>query len=330
MVTPVPAAGDPIGRAAADWWARLRDSEPADETILQWLAWMEADARHAEAYEEVCRLGERLQSVDAVTRARLLREVAVPAPRHRWAAAGLAIAASLVLAVLGWRLAMQPRAGAPEHYASAIGQDRDIRLADGSTVALGGASNLTVRYAGARRDIALDAGEAFFTVTHDQRRPFVVAAGPVEIEDLGTAFNVRRTGDRVVVAVTEGRVRVQSPGDKRAGKEAGGKELRAGQQAVYEPRSGVFSISPVTAAQALAWRDNRLEFVDEPLSVVIANVNRYSRRPIQIADPRLGQLSFTGTVKINTIDSWIGALPRVFPVQVSAFADHVVLDGTAK
>jgi len=329
MVTPVPTVGDPIGRAAADWWARLRDPEPSDETILQWLAWIEADTRHAEAYEAVCRLGERLQNVDAVTRARMSREVAVAVPRRRWLA-GLAVAASLVLAVLGWRLATTLQYVASERYASAIGQDRDIRLVDGSTVALGGASSLKVRYAAARRDIELDAGEAFFTVTHDRRRPFVVAAGPVEIEDVGTAFNVRRTGDRVVVAVTEGRVKVQSPGDKAANKGDAGTELRAGQQAVYEPHSGVFSISPVTAAQALAWRVNRLEFVDEPLSVVIANVNRYSRRPIQIADPRLGQLTFTGTVKINTIDSWIGALPRVFPVQVSAFADHVVLNGTAK
>ena len=76
---------------------------------------------------------------------------------------------------------------------------------------------------------------------------------------------------------------------------------------------------------AAAGRRHRLEFVNEPLSAVLANVNRYSPQPIQLADPRLGALMFTGTVNTTTIDSWVGALPHVFPVQVSTFADHVVL-----
>jgi transmembrane sensor len=49
---------------------------------------------------------------------------------------------------------------------------------------------------------------------------------------------------------------------------------------------------------------------------------------VQLADPRLGRLLFTGTVNTTNIDGWIGALPHVFPLQVSRFADHVVLSGT--
>jgi transmembrane sensor len=63
---------------------------------------------------------------------------------------------------------------------------------------------------------------------------------------------------------------------------------------------------------------------------VLANVNRYSHQPIQLADPQLGELMFTGTVNTTTIDSWVGALPHVFPVQVSTFADHVVLSSTGQ
>ena len=331
MVTTKPGADDGLTRAAAEWWVRLREPEPAPRTIEQWQAWLEADPRHAQAFERVCQLGESLRAVDAPTRASL-REAFAPAEqsRPRWVA-GLAIAASLVIAILGWRIAVQGGTGNTDdvqRYASEIGQNRDIRLSDGSTIQLGAASNLTAHYANGQRDIELGAGEAFFTVSHLQDRPFVVAAGPVRIEDLGTAFNVRRTGRLVTVAVTQGRVRVQAPAP--GGKKQAGMELMAGQQADYDPRRGIFSMSSVPVDHVAVWRDNRLEFVNEPLSTVIANVNRYSRRPVQIADPRLGELTFTGTVKINTIDSWIGALPRVFPVQVSSFADHVVLTSSVR
>lgn len=328
MVTTKPGADDGPTRAAAQWWVRLREPEPAAQTIEQWQAWLEADPRHAQAFEQVCRLGESLHAVDASTRASL-RQAFAPTervrPRARWVA-GLAIAASLVIAVLGWRMAVHGGTSDPQRYASEVGQNRDIRLSDGSTIELGAASSLTARYANGQRAIELSAGEAFFTVTHERDRPFVVAAGPVQIEDLGTAFNVRRTGQQVTVAVTQGRVRVQASADKKQP----GMELVAGQQADYDPRRGVFSMSSVAVDHVAVWRDNRLEFVNEPLATVIANVNRYSRRPVQIADPRLGGLTFTGTVKINTIDSWIGALPRVFPVQVSSFADHVVLTSSVR
>lgn len=63
------------------------------------------------------------------------------------------------------------------------------------------------------RGFQLRAGGARFSVPHDGRRPFVVTAGPVSIEDLGTAFTVRYMGpDRLDVAVEEGRVRVRAPG----------------------------------------------------------------------------------------------------------------------
>src|SRR5690606_41475040 len=87
-------------------------------------------------------------------------------------------------------------------------EDGDIQLAHGTAIQLGAASTLTTRYAADRRAVDLRSGEAFFTVTHDSDRPFVITAGPLHIEDLGTAFNVRRTGQRVSVAVTEGRGRL--------------------------------------------------------------------------------------------------------------------------
>ncbi|HEX7814300.1 FecR family protein [Dyella sp.] len=315
-----------LGREAADWWARLREDEPPQAMIDAWLAWMEADARHAQAFEQVSALAQALQLADASTQNQWRMEFAPPRRMAtRWLGAA-ALAASLVLAVLGWYVAGRPGTDTTRSYASEVGQNQDIRLPDGSVVALGAGSRLSTDYASGHRRIDLAEGEAFFTVQHDASKPFVVAAGDVRIEDLGTAFNVRRTGREVTVAVTQGSVRLDRPG----GKDGAALVLVAGQQARYQPGGGAFTVASVSAAHAAAWRDDRLEFVDEPLSTVIANVNRYSHRPVQIADSRLGALTFTGTVNIHTIDSWVSALPRVFPVQVSRFADHVVLSSAAR
>jgi transmembrane sensor len=63
------------------------------------------------------------------------------------------------------------------------------------------------------RGFALRAGGARFSVPHDPDRPFVVAAGNVTIEDLGTTFTVRYlTADRLKIAVEDGRVRVRAGG----------------------------------------------------------------------------------------------------------------------
>jgi transmembrane sensor len=205
----------------------------------------------------------------------------------------LAAAAAAVIGVAlrgGWwtlRGGLDP-AGPPQQYASAVAENRDIELSDGTAIQLGAASTLTTRYANHRRDIDLGTGEAFFTVAHDNRRPFVVTAGPLHIEDLGTAFNVRRTGQRVSVTVTEGRVRLSpaegaSPGAKLT---PGRLDLVAGQRAEYDPATGAVSVSEVAIEHAAAWRHHRLEFVNEPLSTVLANVNRYSHQPVQLADTR--------------------------------------------
>ena len=317
-------------RTAALWWVQLRDPEPSPDLLERWGAWMAADPSNAQTFAQLNALGQ--MSADASTSQRqALVDEFVPRGTKRQRRPLAAAAAVIGMTLLGgwWMLRGGPDQAPPvQQYASAVAEDRAIQLPDGTAIELGAASSLSTRYAPDRRDIDLRAGEAFFTVTHDRQRPFVVTAGPLHIEDLGTAFNVRRTGQRVSVTVTEGRVRL-SPADG-ASLPSGRLDLVAGQRAEYDPTSGALSVSDVALEHAATWRQHRLEFVDAPLSAVLADVNRYSRQPVQLADPRLGELMFTGTVNTTNIDSWIGALPHVFPVQVSMFADHVVLSGTGK
>jgi transmembrane sensor len=58
---------------------------------------------------------------------------------------------------------------------------------------------------------------------------------------------------------------------------------------------------------------------------VIANLNRYASKPVHVADTDLNLLSYTGTIRTDAIDSWVDALPQVFPLRVSMQAGQVVL-----
>jgi transmembrane sensor len=95
-------------------------------------------------------------------------------------------------------------------FSTATGQQREIRLADGSTMLLNTGSTATVFYSMRERDIYLARGEASFTVAHDAERPFFVRAGHNhKLQATGTRFDVRVvTPDTVELIVAEGQVTV--------------------------------------------------------------------------------------------------------------------------
>lgn len=323
MTTHTPYAFDEhLLLEAADWWTRLRDPQGTGSEVVMrlWLDWTAQDERHLAAFEYVNDFGERLGTLDAASRRQLLDEFAPATPSLRW---WLAVAAAAVLVLtVGGGLLLRGRVASgavmQASYASATGQNRDIALPDGSRIILGGASRLSVRFADDQRQVMLEAGEAYFQVVHDVRRPFEVDAGGVTVRDIGTAFDVRRAAGEVAVAVTQGQVRVAAAGDAAHALDAG-----AEQRVVWSAATRALSLGTTTPEQAAGWRSNRLEFVDEPLAVVVASVNRYSARPVRLDGTDLAGLSFTGTVHADDIDGWLRALPQVFPLQVDV-GEHAV------
>jgi transmembrane sensor len=319
---------DDVLHIAADWWVRLRAPDATDDTIDQWLAWTQEDVRHLETFERVNALASQLGSLDSVSRQSLINAFARPAaPKRNWMplAAAASFAAVLLSGAVYFAWMRFDAGDNTQVYNSAIARNRDITLPDGTQVALGAASTMTTRFSEGRRSIELKNGEAFFQVVHDHSRPFVVAAGDISVRDIGTAFDVRRTGQRVTIAVTQGRVEISDTNQKPGETQRGTLEVTAGQLVSYDPATSSMTVGSIAPEQATAWRNDRLEFIDEPLGVVIANLNRYSSQPLHIADADLSKLSYTGSIRTDAIDSWLGALPQVFPLRVSKQADQVIL-----
>jgi transmembrane sensor len=169
----------------------------------------------------------------------------------------------------------------------------------------------------------LTSGQAEFEVTQELHRPFRVIAGPAEVVDIGTTFDVRLERNSTVVTVVEGRVEVgPSPTRETRDTDAGQPqtarfvELAAGQQASVA--EGEWPVVPVTVdvQSTTAWLRQEIVFDHEPLERVVSEYNRYTTKPIEIATPSLRNLPISGEFATNDSDTFIAFLRSLKGVRV--------------
>jgi transmembrane sensor len=344
MSLPTDIERDPAHLAAADWLLRLQSTEVSLEEILAWQAWLNENPQNARAFarvEELSQLLRTLPSPPAISAQQLSGDeydgsVALkdwmPPPRllRPWmsfALAALLAGIAFSLAAVFWK-APQPRA-----FSTAVGENRNVVLADGSTIALGGNTRVEVDLSLSRvRAIELIRGEALFTVAKDASRPFKVHVGDATIVAVGTAFNVQRASDRAVVLVTEGRVVIEPASHflpvlvlQEFAPKLRPVRLDAGQQTIADSAGIEEPIEIADPAAVTAWRTGRLAFRLQPLHYVLEDVNRYSQKPIVLEGASLGTLLITGTVERGNITGWVSSLERAFDVQAIDEPDRIVI-----
>jgi transmembrane sensor len=318
---------------AGDWLLRLQSDELDQQELAVWLDWYGTHPANSAAFEGLQSQYEALRGAPTAQRRALANRLTESddAPQQQSArptqwfaiAAGTALL-SLLTALALWRLniAETNRSVHTAAYQTQRAKHEDVRLPDGSTVKLGALSSISLNFTDEARYLVLEGGEAFFEVARDSRRPFIVQVGAVTVRAIGTAFNVRRADARVVVAVSEGAVDV---GQKRARHEGSSVRVAAGEQVSVNLELASLSVMPANREAVTAWQKGRLEFVNEPLSSVIATVNRYSPREIVVTDHALGAVSYTGTVNEGRIAEWLVALQDVFAVRVTQVGGDTIL-----
>jgi transmembrane sensor len=329
-------SAEPLSETAADWLLRVEEgnlSTSQERGFQQWLSVPE----HARAYDDALWGLDALQRHAAEPELMALREAALARPPERkaqssWAMGLAAIAAAFIGLFLwtgrGLDLPLNPPAteiaangnsstleGAGL-YRTGIGERSAVVLPDGSVATLDTDSQLKVAYSKSERGVYLLRGQALFEVAKNKVRPFQVHAAGQLITAVGTTFNVRVRGDRVQVSMVEGVVRVR-PTEPKAGAGAPVQELtlRAGESLVADA-SQPSLIQPIDTSQIATWRGGLLVFEDEKLSDAVAEINRYTNKPIKLADASLGQYRVTGVFKTNDTSHFAEAMSEVFPVEV--------------
>ena len=199
------------------------------------------------------------------------------------------------------------------------------------SVTLNTDSQIRIALTDTERRVELRHGEAFFEVSKDPNRPFVVRAGDQRVIAVGTKFSVRREGDDVEIVVTEGKVRVEDGAAGQGYRVGGSADLFLTPGSIARADDAGVLVQRRTLPEAeehLSWRTGWLMFRNQGLADAIAEFNRYSARKIVIQDPAIASLKIEGNFRATNVEAFVRLLESGFPVRAEVRADQIVL--TAK
>lgn len=324
-----------IEEAAARWIVRKESGawSPEDDAALE--AWLDEQMAHKAAF---WRLRHGWAAADRV--GALGFPPAEPRRRRPWrswvpvrwvearpgAASAIAAALALTIGIAGVTLRPAPEAmpqSAPVVVQTSVGTQRKIALRDGSKIELNTATVVRTATGQNQREVWLDKGEAYFEIAHRPDAPFVVHAGPRTVTVLGTRFIVRREGEKVTVAVLSGRVRVEDATETESARAA---VIGRGDIAYAQAHGTLVALAAPARVDAMAgWRDGVLVFENERLADAVADFNRYTNRPIRIADPAVANIRIGGTFQINNSAGFLDLLHSAYGLDVRSQGDAIIV-----
>lgn len=231
--------------------------------------------------------------------------------RSQWLRVAAIISFALVVSyLLTPQLATQPEVVAVQQITkeNPIGQKSTLRLPDGTTVRLNAGSRITYpeRFAENVREVSLE-GEAFFEVTENAVKPFIVSVNGLDVRVLGTSFNVKAFAedDDVQVVLATGKVQVSH---QESNTET---NLEPGQEAVFEKDKQEIRKQTANLEAALAWKNNQIIFDNATAYQVFDVLERWYG--VQINYERLPRnaWNFTGRFEDENLENVLTSISYV-------------------
>lgn len=336
---------------AARWSVRLGASSVSTHDRSEFERWCNESPDNRLAYDAMDRAWEAAGAEAGDGAMLKMREAAVhfraPTKFRSWACPASTAAAVLIACGVWWwsgKLGWSGPEGSPAEggthevttfdnathgqYATRVGERSTIRLADGSVVTLDTASRLSLDLTSTNREVHLLEGQANFEVAKDKARPFVVYAADRRITAVGTAFDVRLDQRGVCVTLVDGKVAVDqlaTRAEHQTHHESVARtQLEAGEQ-LTAPVGGAASVRGADLERSTSWRDGRLVFEADRLADAIAEMNRYSRAPIVIADSSIGDLRISGVFSTDKPQAFADALTEYFRIDAIERGNVTVL-----
>jgi len=195
--------------------------------------------------------------------------------------------------------------------------DYRIELSDGTEVHLNASSTLRFPFIfpGRTREVYLE-GEAFFTVAHDPKHPFIVHTGTTSVIALGTEFNVNSYDHNIITtSLVTGSV-VTDVGDSLD------VTLKPGYEAVYRPGER-FKVKRFDENVTLGWRDGIFRFQNKPLEDIIPVMKRWFGLKVSFANPGMADQLISGDLdKDKPVTDFLNDICR------EKGLDYKIYDGT--
>lgn len=319
---------DLLGEASL-WHARIMDDAAGEGVWQSFTEWLEADDAHRLAYDKVEELSLELDTIAEPLEQLINSENAsglkgqggtVIQAAWRWQNrnvwGGLAAAAAAIMLVIANIGLFNAPQVITQEFSTVFGEQRLVKLDDGSVVHLNTNSRLEVSFEENARRTRLAYGEALFSVVKDKKRPFFVSVGDRKVRVVGTKFNVLRYGSKVTVTVAEGIVDVSPYEVVEGAVSQPAARLTAGKQLVHTDGVMVSEVSNVNADDILSWEAGVLAYDDAPLAFTIHELSRYFERPIQI-EGDVSHITFSGILHVRDQDAVLQLLEETLPIKIT-------------
>ena len=189
------------------------------------------------------------------------------------------------------------------------GQKVQVRLADGSEVWLNSESTLTYpsTFKKNSREVTLT-GEAYFKVTHNTDRPFIVKTNGADVRVLGTEFDVCNYADEELIETTLVNGKVELEFYNKAGKRSKPLILKPNEKATFNRKTSKVVLSQLNAFDHTGWKDGRLAFKSVAFGELSKKLERWYDVKFVFENEELKNELYTGSFDKETFEQAINAL----------------------
>ena len=293
--------------AAIAWQLCLDCGNGSDVEQAEFTKWYSASDEHARAWLQLGMLDHRFSTASVPARNALLKARTGVQERARKIGSGLAsVALACGLALFAGKNYL------PIDYwmadqRTATGEQRQLRLADGTLLNLNTHSAVDVRFDDSTRRIILQDGEIMVETGHGDPRPFIVQTRDGSLRALGTRFMVKREDDGTRLSVLQSRVEAHPENSVEL------TVYNEGQQVLmHRDRLGqMLAVSP----GADAWTRGMLVLDNVRLADMVSELNRDHRGHLGV-DPEVADLRITGSFPLNNVELALNALLPTLPVEI--------------
>ncbi|WPP49942.1 FecR family protein [Catalinimonas niigatensis] len=246
--------------------------------------------------------------------------------KHTFLSSGWMAAAASVLLLLGIALSVYFFYGQEQVFSTSYGETKQLSLPDGSEVILN--ANSILRFAEdwqekERRQVWLD-GEAFFKVNKitypsgNEAVKFIVHLKDIDVEVVGTSFNVNHRSGKIEVALDEGIVDLKMTGGERF-------RMEPGDMVAYSSETQRLDKLNANLEKVTAWQKHQIMLEGQPLSDLALLIKDYYGVEVRFSSKELADRKIKTTLPTDNLDLVLETLELVLDVQSERKGDEIMM-----
>lgn len=297
----------------------LRD-EASSEEIERLLALIRNDRSMQDIFEDQLRKSDPeidvnvQQKIFSNIRQSISSKNEVPFIQKKWKKV-LQWAAILILPIVSalsvyYFIQTQQGNNHPTIVIAGYGEKAEVVLPDGSRVWINSGSKITYNdeFNRKQRPVYLE-GEAYFEVTKDKERPFIVKTESMFVEALGTSFNIRSYSEdqQAFAVLIEGKIKVSASGQEQI--------LSENQRAIFNKSTRTLTTDMVRSGDFVQWKSGNLYFDNQSFEDIARTLSRIFNVDIQFASDKLRSIRFSGTLGMSSIRNTLDILSLTSPMR---------------